>query len=238
MTELRRVVREFVALAVIGVGIGLVANAFNPNGLSLTRNYFAKPVIKPPHTQPGNGTRPHTTTQVGSGPSTQPPTTRPPTTQAAEMTEEEMVQRLKDRGFQAIYHTDVVEVFNSDYLGDGVYVIIDARSDGLYQAGHIPGAYQLDHYYLDRYIDKVLEACKFADKIVVYCNGGDCEDSEFAVGDLMEKEVPPDKLNIYAGGFTMWKANGMKYETGRRNSGQITQETPKTGGQANQGAAK
>ena len=124
------------------------------------------------------------------------------------MTEEEMVRRLKERGFPALYHTDVVEVFKSPYLADGVYVIIDARSDGLYQAGHIPGAYQLDHYYLDRYIDKVLEACKFADKIVVYCSGGDCEDSEYAIGDLMEKGVPLDKLNIYAGGLPCGRRRG------------------------------
>ena len=204
MTELRRVVREFLALAAMGLVIGVAANAANPNGLSLTRNYFGGPPSPPP-----------------PGP----------------MTEEQMVQRLKDRGFQALFHSEVLDIFNSPYRTDGVYVFVDARSDGLYQTGHIPGAYQLDHYYRDRHLDTVLEACKVADKIVVYCNGGECEDSELAVGDLLEKGVPAERLYIYAAGFTKWHAESSDYEIGDRDSGQVT-SAPATGRPTAQGARK
>lgn len=253
MTELKRTLLQFVVLAVTGLVIGLVANALNPKGLSLTRNYFAKPVINGTGTRTHNGpghngsTQTAPTSQVAAGPLTSATVNRnatnhnsapTATNQAEQMTEDEMVQRLRDLGFQALYHWEVVDLFNSPYRTDGLYVVIDARTEQHYQDGHVPGAYHLDHYYLDRTVDKVLEACGIADKIVVYCNGGDCEDSELAVGDLLEKGIPFDRLYIYAGGFSMWTSKGMPYEIGERNSGEMVQGTATNGRQVSKGAAK
>lgn len=236
----------------LGLFVSLIANTASPKGLSLTRNYF-KVVAPPlaPGTQPGNS---NTTSKSGDGNTTSKPgngkATRPgngnngskdgdPTTTRSDnggefLTEEEMVQRVKDRGFHALYHHEVLELFHSPFRTDGLYVFIDARDDDHYQAGHLPGVLQLDYYYIDRYISAVLDACKIADRIVVYCNGGTCEDSELAVGYLMEKGIEPHRLFIYAGGFTMWRDMGEAVETGGRNSGQITRYPVKTSGSATQ----
>ena len=108
---------------------------------------------------------------------------------------------------------------------------------------HIPGAYHLDYYYADDYIDTVMKAYHLAegveaDTIVVYCNGGKCEDSDLTVGYLLTKGIPPHKVFIYGRGFTGWKAEGMPIETGERNSGNIVQTKPSNGGQTTKGAAK
>ena len=230
MQEVKRTFREFLALIALGLVTSLIANTASPDGLSLTNNYFRKPVLPPKlDTLPGNGdtgSRPGNGTTTKSGNGDEP------------KTEEEMVRRLKERGFQALYHQQVLEDYNSPYRTDGLYVFIDARSDANYKTGHLPGVYQLDHYYIDRYINTVLEACKIAEKIVVYCNGGTCEDSELVVGDLMEKGLEPHKLFIYAGGFSMWKDKGKDIEIGERNSGQITRYPPKNGVPATQEAKK
>lgn len=253
MTELKRTLLQFVVLAVTGLVIGLVANALNPKGLSLTKNYFAPPDLTKfngtrPYNGPGHsgGTQTAPTSQVAAGQltsaagnrnTTNHNGTQTATNQAEQMTEDELVRRLRDLGFQALYHWEVVEIFNSPYRTDGLYVVIDARTEQQYRDGHIPGAYHLDHYYLDQTIGKVLEACGIADKIVVYCNGGDCEDSELVLGDLLEKGIPFDKLWIYAGGFSMWMSQGMQYETGERNSGNLAPNTTANGGQPPKGAA-
>ncbi|MGQ9649573.1 MAG: rhodanese-like domain-containing protein [Phycisphaerae bacterium] len=253
MKEVTRVVREFLILAAVGVSIGLIANALNPNGLSLSRNYFAKPIVNTGSTRPHGGpgtnhrTQPSPASQAadsplissgGGGDTGGHNTTKTSQDPSEHMTEDEMVQRLRELGFQALYHHEVVDIFNSPYRADGLYVIIDARTEQHYRSGHIPGAYHLDHYYLDRTIGKVLEVCKTADKIVIYCNGGACEDSELAVGDLLERDIPFDRLYIYAGGFTMWAADGMQYEVGERNSGELAWDVPASGEQASEGAAK
>lgn len=253
MKEMTRVVREFLVLAAVGVSIGLIANALNPNGLSLSRNYFAKRILNGGSARPDGGPGANHRTQTG--PASQAAdnrltssgggsdtgshnTTKTGLDPSEHMTEDEMVQRLRDLGFQALYHHEVIDIFNSPYRADGLYVIIDARTEQHYRNGHIPGAYHLDHYYLDRTIGKVLEVCKTADKIVVYCNGGACEDSELAVGDLLERGILFDRLYIYAGGFTMWADDGMQYEVGERNSGELAWDVPASGGQASGGAAK
>lgn len=254
MTELKRTLLQFVVLAVTGLVIGLVANALNPKGLLLTKNYFAPPDLTKfngsrPHNGPkyNGGTQTAPTSQVATSPltsatanknTTNHSSTQTATNQTEEMNEDELVRRLRDLGFQALYHWEVVDIFNSPYRTDGLYVVIDARTEEQYRDGHIPGAYHLDHYYLDQTIGKVLDACGVAEKIVVYCNGGDCEDSELAVGDLLEKGVPFDKLYIYAGGFTMWTSNGMQYETGERNSGKLVPDVTTNGGQTPEGTAK
>lgn len=58
----------------------------------------------------------------------------------------------------------------------------------------------------------------------MYCDGGDCEDSEFAAVTLREIGVPNAKLSIYTGGFTEWSTNGLPFEVGARKSGNLRNE--------------
>jgi rhodanese-related sulfurtransferase len=63
--------------------------------------------------------------------------------------------------------------------------------------------------------------CLTAQKIVVYCTGGECEDSEFAAIMLRDAGVPRENLFVYTGGITEWKSQGRPVETGARASGQM-----------------
>jgi 3-mercaptopyruvate sulfurtransferase SseA len=59
--------------------------------------------------------------------------------------------------------------------------------------------------------------------MVFYCNGGECDDSEHAAIMLRDSlGIPKEKVFIYGGGFTEWTNNGMPFELGVRNSGELT----------------
>ena len=68
----------------------------------------------------------------------------------------------------------------------------------------------------------VLPLCLNAQKIVVYCTGGACEDSEFAALMLRDSGVPAENLYVYIGGMAEWTTNALPVEAGPRGSGQVT----------------
>jgi len=110
---------------------------------------------------------------------------------------------------------DMILEFLPDLMESDMAVLIDARSTAHYTAGHIPGAYQIDRYHLDEYIPPILPAMRKAGYVMVYCAGGDCEDSIFLATDLVyqfgiEKEV----IYIYEGGMEEWEALGHPLKTG------------------------
>ena len=101
-------------------------------------------------------------------------------------------------------------------------VFIDARHDPEYKEGHIPGAYQFDHYHPENYIAAVAPVCQKAEQIVVYCAGGKCEDSEYAAIFLRDNlGLPKEKLFVYAGGIGEWTGNGAPVELESRNSAKM-----------------
>ena len=116
--------------------------------------------------------------------------------------------------FQTITFEEVLEAFNDGGMVDGTCLFVDARNDELYQEGHIPGALQADHFRLDEYIEAVLDAADMAEKVIVYCNGGDCEDSIYICQDLIEFDVSSDRLFLYEGGWNEWELNGQPVATG------------------------
>ena len=116
---------------------------------------------------------------------------------------------------------EVEELIHDPRYEQGLVLLIDARDDSHYQAGHIPGAWQFDHYHPEQYIPSILPACLNAQKVVVYCNGGQCEDSEFSAVMLREAGVPSDNLFVYPGGITEWKASGQPVEIGSRGSREL-----------------
>jgi glucose-6-phosphate-specific signal transduction histidine kinase len=87
-------------------------------------------------------------------------------------------------------------------------------------------AYQLDHYYPERYLPTVLPACQTAQRIVVYCNGGDCEEGEFTALTLRSAGLPAERLGVYFGGMTEWATNGLPVELGARKSGNLRTAKP------------
>ena len=128
---------------------------------------------------------------------------------------------MKEKGLQLIDRPQARQLFQDPRFQQNIVVFIDAREREHYQQGHIPGAYEFDPYRSGKYFDEVLPVCQKAEQIVVYCNGGDCDDSETAALLLRDMGISNQKLFVYAGGITEWTTNGLPVETGARNSGNL-----------------
>jgi rhodanese-related sulfurtransferase len=193
------VLLEALVVALLGAVVALTANALSPRGLHLTRNYF-----------PGG---PKTSVAVSPSPGQ---------TNAAPIDPAQAVlSRLQQHGLQVVSSNEVTALFQDAGYQQGTIIFIDARNDRAYQSGHVPGAWQFDHYHAENFLPTVLPVCMNAQKVVVYCNGGECEDSEFAALTLRDTGVPVQNIYIYAAGITEWKANHLPVETGERGSGVI-----------------
>lgn len=196
---MRRVLLEAILVAAVGAALSFAANALSPRGLKLTRDFFGAQ---------SNGTI--TPIQATNNPAIG-------STNALEL----LKQRLEAKGLQLVDSNRVAALFRDPRVEQGLVIFIDAREDAHYQEGHIPGAYQLDYYRPENYLPTVLPVCQIAQEIVVYCNGGNCEDSEFAANFLLAGGISKEKLLVYAGGMTEWATNRLPVEIGPRQSGQI-----------------
>jgi len=199
------VLLEAVLVTVIGAVFALAANQVSPRGLALTRNYFPA----------GTGRllpRPAPTpvSLSASG-------TNPVAIDSAEL----LAAELKEKGLQLIDRTWAEKLLQDPRFKQNLVVFIDARDEQRYREGHIPGAYEFDPYRPEKYFDAVLPVCKAAEQIVVYCNGGDCDDSETAAILLRDIGIANQKLMVYGGGISEWTTNGLPVETGERNSGNL-----------------
>jgi rhodanese-related sulfurtransferase len=189
---------EVLVLLVAGLVFALLANRLSPRGLSLSREYFARAEIasatpKPVESQSQN--------------------------KAAAPETNAVAERLASKGLSVLDTKQAEALFRDPQYDQELIVFVDARSDQHYQDSHIPGAYQFDRYYPERYFPTVLPACLNAAKIVVYCTGGKCEDSEFAALALVEAGIPADKISVFVGGMNDWTAAKLPLETGARKSG-------------------
>ena len=98
---------------------------------------------------------------------------------------------------------------------EGDILCLDARAPELYAAAHIPGARLLYHYRADDYVPELLPDLQAAAMIIIYCAGGDCEDSIFLARDLVFKRgIDKEVLWIYEGGMKEWQAEGLAVEEG------------------------
>jgi rhodanese-related sulfurtransferase len=201
---LGRVLSEAFAIGAAGLLLALLANAASPRGLSLTRNYFPASPASPAGTNAalatGNAGTNRTVIEAVSDP---------------------LAARLREKGLQLVDSNVVSRLHADPRCAQDLIVFIDARDDEHYQSGHIPGAYLFDYYHPADTLPTVLQACQLAEQIVVYCNGGNCEDSEFAATFLLSANVPKEKLLVYGGGFAEWATNRLPIEIGQRRSGNL-----------------
>jgi len=105
----------------------------------------------------------------------------------------------------------------SDYAAeDDSILILDARHEADYREGHIPGAVSLDFYKLDEKLPLVRPLIEKAVTVIVYCNGGDCEDSLNLAQDLVFRYnlLTEDQVLVYEGGITEWGELGYPMEKG------------------------
>ena len=128
--------------------------------------------------------------------------------------------QLVDDGIQRLTFEDVRDHFMTAEeelmsTGESIVAFVDARVRDQYEDGHIPGALWLYHYESGDLIDDLRPQLEMAFFIIVYCNGGDCEDSLHLAADLGSLYgLPPENVYVYEGGFNEWKDNEMPVKTG------------------------
>ena len=179
-------------MAVAGAVVAFAANQISPRGLVLTRNYF-----------PAENNRTAAANSAALSPA------------------QLLVAQMKKNGLQLVDGGQAVKLFRDVRFKQNTVVFIDARDESHYREGHIPGAYEFDPYHPDKYFVVILPICRAAEQIVVYCNGGDCDDSQTAAILLRNIGIANQKLFIYGGGIEEWATNNLPVETGVRNSGNL-----------------
>jgi rhodanese-related sulfurtransferase len=200
----KRLLQEGALVAVIGAALAFAANALSPYGLKLGRDY--SPATS--HASASALAGSNATTAAASG-------TNSP--------QELLAALLRANGLQLADSNQVAQFFRDPRRQQDGVIFMDARNDEHYRAGHIPGAYQFDHFRPENYLANVLQVCLTAEQIVFYCNGGECDDSLQAAVMLRDSiPIPKEKIFVYGGGITEWAANGFPIELGNRNSGQLT----------------
>lgn len=127
-----------------------------------------------------------------------------------------------DHPYQDITFEEVAALVDDPLTQAGLNVFIDARNEQRFSEGRIPGAMLCNPYRVARYIDQEIDGLPMidhilnAEKVVVYCGGGACEDSIFMARELLELDVAYDAIYIYAGGWSDWVARGGRIEKGRK----------------------
>ncbi|HWD19562.1 MAG TPA: rhodanese-like domain-containing protein [Verrucomicrobiae bacterium] len=119
--------------------------------------------------------------------------------------------RLKGKGLSPLTFAETKKL-----VGQPGVIFVDARDEEKFEAGHIPGAYQLDPYHPETAIGAVLAAGQAAEKIIVYCAGGECEDADSVAILLRDGGAPADHVFVYGGGMTEWTAQHQPLEKGTR----------------------
>ncbi|HXR08145.1 MAG TPA: rhodanese-like domain-containing protein [Candidatus Acidoferrum sp.] len=207
-----RILREALLVAALGLAFAFLANQLSPRGLNPARNYHPGGDKLAPAPQTSN---------VPSGPLTA-TNARP----SAASPDAALKARLEENGLHLLARDEVEKLFHDPRRQQDLLMFIDARDQDDYHQGHIPGAFEFYHYYPDQYLADVLTPCQLAEQIIVYCNGGDCDDSESAALFLRDRGVPAAKLFIYGGGMTNWEAARLPVESGARGSGNILNPAP------------
>ena len=200
--------QELAVIVTGGAMIAFLANALSPNGIDLTKDYFYLNTTRPAASPEGS-----VSTHSDAG-IVEPPGTPTGATDAT-------ASRLAALGLQRARHHRVVAPSHAPRYCAREAVFVDVRNRDSHRDGHIPKAYPFDHYQMEDYVDEVFPACEIADQVVIYCNGGECEDSEFAALDLIQLGLPAKKVYVYLGGITQWQSQGGSIELGPRDSGDI-----------------
>ena len=200
-----KILLEALAVLAVGIAVALIANQISPRGLVLTRNYFPQ------------GPKNHVPVATGVGSPGGTANTNPAAISPAQL----LAARLREQGLQLMDGRQAVQQFHDPRFQQGNIVFVDARDETRYQEGHVPGAYEFDPYRPEKYFATVFPACQAAEQVVVYCEGGDCDDSESAAITLRDVGISTNKLFVYGGGITEWATNGLPIEVGGRNSGNL-----------------
>jgi len=238
--SLRAVVVESLCVLVAGVALGLGVNAARDRGLDLGRDHFPKRTPSPTSATPSRESEAYrgaasATPDEPVAPATDAHAADADGTNASEhakhvgtskvwdtplaivgaldpAVEARAIDRLHQKGLAAIQLDELREFLADPMLGYGLYMLIDARRPRDFAAGHLPGARHYDPYYPEQVDEVLLSELQAASRVVVYCNGGDCEDSESAALQLLGAGVPAEAIQVYVGGISEWLHHDLPLE--------------------------
>jgi rhodanese-related sulfurtransferase len=89
---------------------------------------------------------------------------------------------------------------------------VDARRRDEYEAGHVPNALRLNQESFRGKTPALVQLIEPGSRIVVYCIGGDCEESDHVAEHL--NLLGFKDVYVMHAGFPAWKAAGYPVETG------------------------
>lgn len=186
MEAVKQAVIEMVLLGLLSTGLAFGVNAVRKEGhIKPTKNYFDKSVP----------------TAAASTARMQAPSSGSVSSSPVPK------QKHLEHDYQEISLDEVLAVLKDPETARGLNVFIDARKEDDFAEGHIPGAIRCSPYEIEKCINEVLDRAKGADKVVVYCGGGDCEDSIFMCRELVNADVPLEAVRLYPGGWKEWSAH-------------------------------
>jgi len=149
---------------------------------------------------------------VGLNPKAKTPPAPAPTTTTAPPPPTTEFKVHPDKPYIEIAYNDVKALHDKNVL------FLDARRTSVYEQGHIPGArtYSVWESDIDDKVNKL-----FAERndqaaqnlpIVIYCSGGDCEDSHMLAQKLWGIQF--NNVYVYKDGFPDWQQHGAPVHTG------------------------
>lgn len=102
-----------------------------------------------------------------------------------------------------------------ELLDHGDAVFVDARPYDDFKAGHVLGAVHIDKKYFDGAAGAdIAKKNLMGQRVVVYCHGADCTDSEAVAKRLIALNLNIGPVHIIKEGFPGWKAAGYPVEQG------------------------
>ncbi len=94
---------------------------------------------------------------------------------------------------------------------EGSRILLDARKLEAYQEGHLPTAMPMPvSDFANAFGNLAGLLTSFADPLLVYCSGADCDESVELAAKL--RDIGYTNVVVYAGGFDEWKAAGRPVE--------------------------
>ncbi|MER7785119.1 rhodanese-like domain-containing protein [Streptomyces albidoflavus] len=111
-------------------------------------------------------------------------------------------------------HTDVSDVAADLATGTPGFTLVDSRSTGAWDQGHVPGAVHLPAASIRAPAARLLDPAR---PVVTYCWGPGCDGATRAALALAERGF---RVKEMLGGFEYWVREGFPYDTadGRRTT--------------------
>ncbi len=210
MGSVKKTAVELLLLGGLSIVLALSVNAVRTSrSIKPSKNYFAKTASPPSGTQKMPALPSEALALKSPERAVDPPVAKPTASTGAAAKAKKL-----EHDYQEIDFDQMVKVFNDPATRQGLNVFVDARKHEDYDEGHIPGALHCNPYEVAETIDDVVARSSGVERVIVYCGGGDCEDSIFLCRELVEAGVPQDSIFLYPGGWKEWVDRDMPVEEG------------------------